>query len=48
MKKDSAQKKAFNVFIYQKYCLIQFIEKMKTIIPKCFQKKLFIILLGEI
>ena len=36
MKKDSAQKKAFNVFIYQKYCLIQFIEKMKTITPKSF------------
>ena len=34
--KTSTQKKALNVFIYQWYWLLQFIQKKKTIIPKYF------------
>ena len=49
MKEQTAQKKAFNVFIpviqvtlhqYQSHWLIQFIDKKKTIILKCFQKNI--------
>ena len=47
LRKDSTQKKAFSIFIYQKFCLIQFIEKIQTSIPKCFWKNLFITFLEK-
>ena len=40
-KKVSSQKKAFNILIYQQYWLIQFIGKMKIIIPKCFCREIY-------
>ena len=45
---DPTHKKAFNIFIYQLYYLIQFIEKMETIIRTCFLKHLFKTFFGDV